>query len=262
MACEVWRGKQVETWFDLRSREVKAKSLQRIRNLFFSPNGRTLYAVVGERLVALDPLSGELRWAYTPPRTWAFLVSSPNDAALSDQGWIVVSTDNGMISVLDGDSGQRLYHWKDDEAPRTLFVRENRLIGTDSFRLLVWDIIARRRTLTAPLPARSLAMQLASLDPLAAVRSLEAVYLLELETGKTVAKIPVGMGLPRIQFQPKKRRLAIAERNAVALVDYRGRFLERFEVEGAQALCLTFTPNGRHLLVGCSDRSIRQFELG
>lgn len=259
MLVEVWEDDRPARWFDLRSADAKAKNLQRVRALTFAADGSgRLFAAAGERVLCLDPATGDILWQYTAPRTWAFLVTTPHDLAVVPDGRVAASFDSGLMVVFSAD-GRVIDRWRDDEAPRTLrFLDWFHLIGTDTFRLMTWELGTRRKVLRMPLPGRGFAMQLAPEHPVVALRSLEDVRLLDIAAGTDLARISTRAGLPRIAFHPHDRILAVSEKHAVTLFDFEGRELARRDCTDASVLAIAFAADGNSVLVGCSDRTLRR----
>jgi WD40 repeat protein len=246
---------------DLRSTSEKARTTERVRGLGFSHDGKLLYVAAGERLRALSSDNGAEKWAYSPPRSFGFLVISPVGLATTgDQ--VAACFDNGSMAVWSPEGRMRAI-WHDNDSPRYLsFLGDgNRLVGCDSFSVCVWDPATRRRLMKLRLPDRVYGLSVSPTANIAATRTLYSVQLWDLDLATMLSQVPVGQGLPIVAFHPERQWLAVADKWAVNLVDFSGRFIDRYDCGPAAVLSLAFRPDGRTLAVGGSDGQVRTFEV-
>ena len=104
-------------------------------------------------------------------------------------------------------------------------------------------------------------MALSGVAPVAATRTLHGIHLWNLETKQAIGALPVGFGLPLLEFSPTEPRFVFAERNSVMLADLNGQILDQRPINGAAVLSLAFSPDGKEIAVGCSDNQVRHWLL-
>jgi WD40 repeat protein len=230
--------------------------------LAFSQDGSVLYLAAADTLRAIELGSGDEVWAYTPPRSFGFLIISPLWLSTSSQGDVAAAFDNGSIAVWSQE-GILKSLWHHNDAPRMLdFDFQGRLlIGTDSFSLTGWDWQTRKRAFKMPMPARVYGLAVSPLVPIAATRTLHGIHLWDLEQENAIGSMPVGFGLPLLAFSPAQPLMAYTERHSVLLCDLEGHIVDQRPVQGAAIVSLSFAPDGKEIAVGCTDNQVRQWRL-
>jgi WD40 repeat protein len=259
---QVWEGDRQRYSGYFGSLNDKVRPTQRVRGLAFAPEAPLLFVAAADRVQAIDLEWGRPVWTYEPPRSFGFLIVSPLALDVDDRGRVAIAYDNGTLGVWDRD-GHRLWLQTANDAPRYLkFVpRRGQIVGSDSFWISVWDAESGATVSKLSLRGRAFNLAVDEAGEFAATRGLYSCRIWHLGEGEMVADIPVGEGLPLVQFHPRRRLLALSERRGVNLVDDRGRFLTRLDTGGATVLAIAFHPEGDRIAVGCSDASIREWSL-
>jgi len=239
----------------------KIRPTQRVRSIKISDDGKTLYAAACDRVAAIDLASGEECWSYVAPRSFGFLIVSPLDVAYIG-GRVAACFDNGSLAAWN-EQGALQALWHDNDAPRNIHFLPggDRLVGSDSFSVGVWNVSTRKRELRIRQQDRVYGIAAASKEAVGATRTLYQVQLWDLDTGSAISHFPVGMGLPLLEFHPTEPLIAVADKRSVNVVDFRGRFVHRFECGAASVLSLAWHPSGRELFVGGSDTAVHRFTL-
>lgn len=256
---EIRDGETVRWSRSLATMTPKVRPMQRIRGLELAPDGKALFVVVSDLLLALDTRDGSEFWRYEPPRALGFLVVSPMSLAVRDDGVVAAAFDNGAIGLWSAE-GEQLALWKDFDTQRQLaFLPDGRLVGNDSFGLSVFDVDARKRVIRTSLRDRAFGLATAPVSsPLAgrvAVRTLHETWQMT-PSGEILGRSSVEPGLPLIAYHPTEEKLAMGAAHAVGIVDGSGAPVERIPVEDATVVSLAFSPAGQPV-VGGSDRSLR-----
>jgi WD40 repeat protein len=93
---------------------------------------------------------------------------------------------------------------------------------------------------------------------IASVSSDGQVRLWEPASGIVLRQIKAGKALNGVAISPDSRLVAVAAKDGSILVwDRGGLEVGQFQVHQAEALCVTFTPDGRQLVSGSEDQTIR-----
>jgi WD40 repeat protein len=243
------------------SENPKVRPMDRVRGLSFSNDGSLLYIAAGDTLRAVEWMSGRESWAYTPPRSFGFLIISPTSFATSVAGDVAAAFDNGSIAIWDS-SGKLNAKWHDNDAPRSMFFTKDgrTLVGTDSFSLCAWNVDTQKKVVRKRLKDRAFGLAVSSAG-MVATRSLTTATVWDLEAETPVLTTPVGSGLPLVEFSPVERVLALGSEHAIELIDFVEGPIARFEISDAKVLSLAFSPEGTDLAVGCSDDRVKMIPL-
>lgn len=264
-------ARHLRAWFDarpffeadLRSRNEKVKSMDRIRGVAFSPEGRRLYVASGDTVRAYDLLLKQEVWRYQPRRSFGLLVISPVAVAVSPAGNVVSVTDSGAVRCLSPE-GEILASWWDNEAPRHIAFTGDGLglIGADGFSVSVWEAYTGRRMRRLQSQERIFGMAVAPWPGIVAVRSLHSVDLFWLESFTQFERLPAPSGLPLMAFSPNGSVLAVGGKEEVVLSSLSGAPPVVLSTPGARVLSLAFHPAGSFLAAGCSDGVVRFWDVG
>lgn len=261
MNVRVQRGGEIVFARNFESRLDKVRPTDRVRGLAFSPDASRLYVAAGDTVYAVDAASGQTVWSYVPPRSFGFLVVSPANLAVSRVGDVAVSFDNGTLAVWSGE-GEIRSMWQDNDAPRRLaYANEDRIVGTDSFSLTTWSVTTRQRGWRKTLAHRAFGFAVSPTGEYVVTRGLHDATIWEADSGERIADLAVGTGLPTLAFHPRRPILALGSRDGVEMVDFQGRSLRSFSVEGSSVVSLAISTDGGELAVGCGDDSLRRFPL-
>ncbi len=263
MSVEVREGVNVLYRAEFFSRNEKVRPTQRIRGVAFSPEGRVLYVAAGEKVHAVDLEGGQRLWSYVAPRSFGFLIISPISLSVSKEGDVAIAFDNGTFGLWSPD-GRRGPVWRENESPRFLQVLPggDRIVGSDTFSLCVWDIHSKKRLTKIALPERVYALSAAANGTDVATRGLQATQVWNLEQSRQIGSAFNGLGLPVVQLHPTERVMALGDGNGISVVETTGRFLERYETGEAAVLCAAFSPDGSRLLAGAADGRLWSWDFG
>jgi len=258
----LWKNGALHLEFDPLPFWERFPSSRRIHALAFSIDSSRLFVAMTDRICAYEVETGKRVWRYRPRRVLAFLANAPVGLSVnSANGNLAASFEDGHIGLWNADgAGEEM--WFDNDAPRFLaFTRDgSRMVGTDGHAICIWDM-ATHAKLAKKVPSdRIYAMAVSEAADVAAVRTLYAVSVWNLESGHELSRIGTASGLPLLAFSPFSNVLAFSERGKVTLVDFDGMALGVAVISNTEVLSLCFRTDG--LLVGCSDGTIRQFGVG
>lgn len=240
------------------STNQKVASTQRVRSISFSGTGDRLFVAAADTVLCLDALTGETMWSYVPKRSFGFLVISP--MCLDAQGTTVAAAfDNGGMAIWH-EGGQLLRLWQDPFAPRHLAIAsDGSIVGSDSFSISVWSQEGRR-VASYRLPERIYGFSLSVATGEALVRSIHELFSLDLTTGETRNRIPVGAGLPLVETS-LGGRCAIATRHEVILDPMGTPKTISVPSDRGFIVSIKFLQHRSELLVGTSDGSLLTLEF-
>lgn len=259
--AKVWYRGDLQFEINLSSRWDKVKPTERIRGLAFSPGGETLYTACGDQFRAHGMTTGEVRWAYQPARSFGFLIISPIALSVARTGEIAMATDMGRLSIWTPDGAMKA-HWSDNDNPRYLaFVDGERVIGTDSFSLCTWNSTLGRKQSRLRLAERAYAFVATPDGRRVCLRSLHAVELLDGVTQEVLETYPLDFGPPLVSISDDGARVAVAGLNEVRVYDVGTPKPTRLGISTASPRSLKLSPNGHQLATGCSDGTVRFWDL-
>lgn len=242
---------------NFRSPNDKIRPTERIRGLAFSPNRRLLYVAAGESIHAIDLSRRAVEWSFTAPRSFGFLIISPISIDVATNGNVVAAFDNGSFIVWDS-NGKEIVSKRDNDSPRWLrFVDGgHKVVGTDSFSICSWDINKKAAKRRLHLRDRAYAFDVNQSGSVAVIRNLQEVVTWDLESQTMLGSLKVRPGIPVVALHPHRDWVAFAEKNRIRIATITGELVTEFDLAVASALSLAFTPNGRELLVGCTDHKL------
>ena len=246
----------------LQSANLKVRATERIRGMAFSPDGNRLYVLCGDTLRAFDLLTRGQIWSYQPPRSFGFLVSSPQAVAVSPSGNVVTVSDVGEVVAMTAD-GHVLHQWWDNEAPRYLsFIGDGPgIVGADGFSVSVWDAYTGRKLRRLRTRERIYGMAVDPLKQVVATRTLHSVDLIDAQTLLAIDRLPAPSGLPLISFSPEGSALALGGKEEVLILDLQSKRCFVLPTHGARVVSLAYHPSGFQLAAGCSDGAVRFWDL-
>lgn len=193
----------------------------------------------------------------------------------SDHRWVFVGTADGICEQIDVSTGEILKTFSEvrllrgsGEAYRVFLSQRNRFLAM-RYRdgsLVVWDVntgrkIFRDRKITAKSTYRSLDFH-PSKEHLMAYSHHDSglVKIINLETGKTVKKIPAGQGARSVSISSDGERIGIAVGRKVAIYSFSGKLITSFETS-SNILSVLWHPDGKRILAGCENACVSVFDL-
>ena len=240
----------------------KVRPTERIRDVVFSRDGKSVLVAAGDHVWQFDSETGEEQWRYMPPRVLGFLIVSPLALAVADSGLVAASTDNGQFLVWNADRTLAMKYAANESQMGLAFAgKTDELVTFEHFAINRYDVGTRRRTVRFELPDKTYGMALSPDGDFAAVRTLSHVFVLNAHTGEVLTQRNVEPGLPLLAFHPTRSMIAIGENYFVSLVDLDGAPIERVEVEDAEVISLAFHPSGETLAIGRSNHQIQLHQL-
>lgn len=258
MSVKVWHKGNVIRTFDLHGLNEKAKRVERMRGLAFDPSGTLLFVATSEALVAFDVSTGGMAWEFEAPRQLVFLIQGPTAVAVAPNGNVLAPFEDGSYGLWQS-NGLQLAYRRHAAAPRLLAFTSDgtRFVGSDMQACYVYDASTFEKIAILPVRSRILAIAMNPREDFVALRTLDEVSVVSLETRSEVLRVPTNAGLPLVALSPSARLLAIGDRNGVNLVDAHGTLRRRILVDGATLTSLAFSANGALLALGASDGRLR-----
>jgi len=262
IVVKVWRGRELVRTLDPASHHDKIRPIERIRAIEFSPDDRYLYVTASDTMFAYDLETGEIDWEYMAPRFLAFLIATPQTLAVSSTGLVAASFDYGSMATFDA-HGHRQVLRHENFAPRMMGFSPHgkAIVGTDRFNLCVWDTQTLALAHRWKLDKKVFAMAVSPSEPLVATRELHTLTLWDIDRYEKICELPAGQGLPILAFAPHDRLVATGEKTRIRLVNLECKKVKDFDSEDSTILAFTFTPDGQHLVAGCSDHKVRFWDL-
>lgn len=257
LKVKIWRNREPAGELDFRSASDKVRPTERVRGIRFSRRGDRLYVAAGEQVAAFAVASLEPEWSFVAPRLFAFLIVSPISIAVSGQDVVAAAFDNGSIALWDA-KGESLPRIRHNAAPRQIqFLPDDSILGADGFHWSLWRAGLRKPLWNRRSHERIYGMASSFDGALAALRHLYTTDVLAVATGEKVASFEQGRGLPLLAFVPGTHVLAIGTQHGIDLhnLDFGAR--RRLELDDAELVSMTLSPDGGLVVAGCSDGRIR-----
>ena len=246
---------------NLASRQDKIRPTERIRGLAFSPNGETLFTACGDLVRAYSMTTGEQKWMHRPARSFGFLIVSPIALAVSSSGDLAVATDSGRLSLWTTEGALRS-HWWDNDAPRQLaFLDDDRVVGTDSFSLCTWKMGMSRKLTRKRLGERIYGFAAAPGVERVCIRSIHGIEIWDLAADVIIDKQAVPFGPPLVVLSSNGDEVFFGGTSEVLGCRISDGRSQAFEISGASLRSLGLRPDGKALVAGCSDGTVRTFHL-
>jgi WD40 repeat protein len=266
MNVRVWKGWEPLLTIDLHEEWDKVRPTERIRGAAFSRMGDRLFVAAGQRLMSFDLMhdggTQGSEWTYVAPRFLGFLIVSPVALSVSRLDYVAAAFDSGSIGVwsINGSEGRT---WHDNAAPRAMSYMPDgeRLVGTDSFSVTLWDSIAQKRLDHMQSSDRIFGFAASPVDGIVAIRTLQDIRILRLDKRQLMGALPSGPGLPLLAFSPSGTLLAAATKSAVQFIDTTGRESFRIPLPDTRVVSMAFSPDGGRMAVGCADGTIRVWPI-
>ncbi len=257
MQTVVWADRAPVVKLDYRSPNPRHRPLDRLRSAAFAPDGRTLFLACGSRLLAIDASDGREVWRYSAPEWWPFMVASPQSIAVDNQGYYVVSFDNGSFERFSP-GFRRVYRHKDNDSPVwfSLDQQARKIVGCDGYHICVWNMESGHKVSRVPVEGHAFAFAYCSATGLAAIRDAGTVSVWNLLGTESGEQITVAPGPPLVTFDELGTRLAYASGSEVALRDLSTG--QTYLLDGSQPrlVTLSFDSKGQ-LWTGHADGSIK-----
>lgn len=258
----VWVRREQEIVFSANYENInpKIRATDRIRDLAFQGD-RYLWIAAGESVRKIDLNEGRELLNYVAPRDWGFLVISPTSIAIAPNGWVAVAFDNGGIAIWS-EYGELVQQWTDNDGPRkTSFLDDGeRLFGTDSFSLCIWEVATREKIHRWPLEGRAFGVAVCPEYKWVATRGLHEAVVWDLRTGTPFARFNVRPGLPLLQFHPTRPWLGLGAQNGIDVIDVSlSERVEWLPLEGMSLISFAFSPEGDLVLAGTSEETLIGF---
>lgn len=259
--AKIWHRGNLVRELNLTSRHDKIRPTERIRGLQFSPDGSTLYTACGDSFRANEVISGDIRWSYRPPRSFGFLIVSPIAVGVSQSGEVAIATDAGRLSVWTA-AGALKSHWSDNDSPRQLaFVGEDHLIGTDSFSFSCWRASTGRKQNRERLKERAFGFASTPSGDRYVLRTIHEVSVHDFANVEVIDRYPLDFGPPLVAISEDGTRVAYSGVNDIYIRAVGSDAHLRLPILSASARSLRFLPGGKGVVAGCSDGSLRFWDI-
>jgi WD40 repeat protein len=205
--------------------------------------------------------SGVARWSYRPPRSFGFLIVSPIALAVSKAGDVAIATDAGRMSVWTSE-GALKSHWWDNDSPRLLsFANGEGLLGTDSFTLASWKAATGRKQHRQKLRERAFGFAATPDGARACIRTIHHVELIDTGSNEVLESYPLEFGPPLVTISSGGDIVAFSGLNDITVRRVGTDHVHRLQVTGAYVRSLKLSPDGRSVAAGCSDGTLRFWNL-
>ena len=248
---EIFEGERQLSTINLASGNDKIRPTERVRGIAFSEDGELLFVAASDRLFALNR-AGEIAWNYEPPRSFGFLIISPNAVSASG-GLVVAAFDNGSMATFN-EAGKLLKLWKDNETPRKMELTDSGMVlGSDSFSLCGWDAATGVRRFAYILSQRVFAFSSALNGKLVAVRTLREAMVVEPVRNEVVCRVPVDPSAPIVAMDPPGENMAVGVKGGLEIRDARNGAIVQEVVTPAPVTAVAFSRSGRRLLLGLAN---------
>lgn len=258
MRLNLWRDGVSMHSLDLTSASAKARAIQHVRKLGFLSDGR-LAVALADRLLMVDPESGEPLWAYHPKAMWGFLIQGAADFVIRPDDRLVVGFDNGCLSLWNSDGWcerRRLL----SQGPRMLApLSDGRFLGSDGTVAKVYsvDLEPGRQIFDGP---RVYALASTPDASRVAVHGREDLWILDPEGEAEAVRAPIPPGLPVVEGVPGG--FVVATERGICFVALDGSVSNEFEVATARTTALHFAPHSMELSIGRRDGSVQKSDAG
>lgn len=264
----VFEGPRKLYTLDLRTRNQKARTVDRIRSLAFAPDCSQFYVASGPTIKAFRMEDGKPLWSFGLPRFLGFLIACPLSIDVDQAGRVAVANDNGTFGIRDH-YGRKLRCWKHNASPRWLAFSNdgNLLLGSDSFSLRAWDSETGEVVKGYDLSERVYDLAASRRYPLMAVRTLHEVQVFYISAESPLCIHRVEAGLPLVTFAEDQPLLAFSSEHGihVAAIDLddvsNQRVVFKADSIDATVLSIAFSHDGKSIVAGCSDGSVRSWNL-
>lgn len=259
---KIWVDRQEVATIDPRSEDDKIRPTENIRDIAFSGDERHLYVSATETLKAYSTETGMLEWEYRAPRHFGFLIVSPLAIAVAQDGRIAASFDYGSMAMFSPE-GHLLWRRNENYAPRYMsFTTQGEdLVGAESFNLCLWDASTGRTLERSKLDHKIYAMACLPSEGMVVTRELYTLSLYQAAPLQKEFEIPAGRGLPTVAVNRFNNLIASGEKNRIRLVNLEGQGVRDIHVPDVDVISLAFTGDGNQVIAGCSDGSLRHWDV-
>lgn len=266
----LWSGGERRYVQELRTKNPKAATSDRLRSVAFSPDSEAYYIASGTSVQAFRTSDGTRLWRYSLPRVLGFLVTVPLSVDVDGQGRVAIASDNGTFGYRDA-LGRKLRHWRENAAPRWIRWMQSgeSLVGSDSFSIRLWDSTTGETIRGYRTSERVYNLEASPQGDVFAVRTLHAVMLYSVDNDRPVSEIRTREGLPLMAFSPNGESLAVGDSHGIRVFSVAPLIndgIAEMSFEAALTgdvtnLSVAFAADSRSILVGCSDGAVRQYAL-
>jgi hypothetical protein len=254
-----WRERDAVWARDLGRQMSKSWMTVRVRGLAASHDGRRLFVSAGPRLWSVAVSDGTSDWHYDPPSTFAFIVTGVAGVAVSWDGEVWASLDDGFMEVRDP-SGEAMARWQDASAPIALHAHDDRIVGTDGFTMSVWESASRRLVDRRALDQR--AFRFAAGRGVAVTRELDGLTVWNIAEARPLRTIALQPGGPGVAVSPDGASFAAADGDGWTVFDRDGAPTHRVHVDGHRILSLAFLGEAGMVATGDNAGRLVFWHLG
>ena len=230
--------------------------------LAISPDGRLGAGKSNEDIVLWDLASGRIQQTFRKPMATPGYFYDVSDLAFDAQGSRLLAVD-GNIRIWDVRSGTliRTLTAPNIYASSAIFLPDQRsVVSVGSSVIAFWDAETGKLLRKVSLPAGSVFRTAFSRDgAYLAVSDYDkkVVLIYEVATGKLLRRLSGFAGETAIAFSPDGHRLATGDNSLIKIWDVSsGAALQSFVASPANIFSLTFSPDGKRLVSGGSDKQV------
>lgn len=255
-----YRDGKLMSVIDARPLKSKTRSEEGLQSLTFSASGDMLYVLNGLEVLAINTQGLEVAWSYKPKRMFAFLRSVPLDVVAGKDETVLVTTSSGQMVRLDR-KARNIVERFDNDAPQSILVWQNKIIGTDGHHIRFWDWETLKRVSYEPVySGRSYAIFPGTMHDTIILRGMSKYVELSLSTWEVVQEIPCPPGLPIAVSMSETSEIAMIQEDLIRIVSLEGKPERLLKPESGRPTSLKMQGMDK-LLVGTHTGTVERFTL-
>jgi WD40 repeat protein len=255
----VWQGGHLTFEKNFRSDRERLRAIDIVRGFEISPGGKSIFIAAGDSVTEIPFAMPVPLWRRGRKPTFGFIITCPKALAVAKSGEIAMAYDDAYMEVLPiGYPGRAVRQWKDNDAPFCMsYLSDGRtLIGTDGRSICMWNAQSGEKTWKFSLGTKVCNVVASETEPIAAIRTLHRVFLLDCKSLQIISSAPTLHGSPTLAMSTDGQYVAAGDMTGVSVFDQKGSLVDRFPQISARTLAIAFLPGARTLAIGSSDGTV------